>query len=272
MDQECAKEIQKVTSAILNYRSHRRNIIDWLVLVCLLLVVSLSVLWTTARYPSSSFGQYVCSILPPLSLHLSNSSSGPAQITLLHEDPCIRLVQNLITAEEAELLVRTYSSLLKPSTVSRNDNDKSSSSSRTSSSAFLPAGGVNNKLLLDIENRLVLITGIPISHWETLQLTKYTKGQEYKPHFDWFDDSGNNRTLTVFVYLNDVPRENGGETEFTDLNLSIQPKVGNAVIWFNCIARGKEVVCDSNTKHAGKPPVVGEKYGLNCWARTKQHR
>ena len=141
MDQECANEIQKVTNAILTYRSHRRNIIDWLVLVCVLIVVSLSVLWTTTRFPSSTTSPYTCSIVPPLNLQLSNVLSSPSQITLLHVDPCIRLVNNFVTHEETDLLVSTYKSLLKPSTVSRNDNDKSSTDARTSSSAFLPTGG-----------------------------------------------------------------------------------------------------------------------------------
>jgi prolyl 4-hydroxylase len=121
-----------------------------------------------------------------------------------------------------------------------------------------------------LEKRAVLLSGIPLKYWETFQLTHYTAGQQYRPHFDWFDESDNNRAATIFVYLNSV--ELDGATEFPRLGLSVQPKEGNALMWYNCSARGNSVECDVNTEHAGRPPRSGEKFALNCWARTRPYR
>ena len=54
--------------------------------------------------------------------------------------------------------------------------------------------------------------------------------------------------------------------------IKVQPKKGCALIWSNCSARGQEVVCDVNTEHAGLPPLKGEKFGLNFWARSMPYR
>lgn len=269
-----ANDLRKAVDAILTQRSNRRNAVDWLVLVAILVLVSMAVVWSAARRPSS------CQLSPttgyaaqPFSLALSAApSANPARLLLLSSDPCIRLVENFISKEEAEVIMSNYNSLLKPSTVSADDAKQTSTDSRSSSTAFLPAGSEKHAVIEHIENRLVLLTGLALSHWETLQLTRYEKGQQYKPHFDWFDTSSNNRAVTVFVYLNDVAEEHGGQTEFTDIKLSVQPTCGRALVWFNCAARGNSVSCDEKTRHAGKPPMYGVKYGLNCWARTSPYR
>lgn len=70
------------------------------------------------------------------------------------------------------------------------------------------------------------ITGIPANHYEPFQILQYQEGQFYRRHHDSPDANGENpaghRILTFFFYLNDV--EEGGETMFTDLNVSISPK------------------------------------------------
>uniref|UniRef100_A0A6C0C171 Prolyl 4-hydroxylase alpha subunit domain-containing protein n=1 Tax=viral metagenome TaxID=1070528 RepID=A0A6C0C171_9ZZZZ len=269
-----AEDLRKAADAILALRCNRRNAIDWLLLVAVIVLVCLAVVWMATRRAVNSDPDMADSrYRKQFSFELDATPfSKPAKILLLNANPCIRIVEDFISREEANTLVRTYESTLKPSTVSANDSKQASTQSRSSSSAFLPAGSDKHKVLQDIENRLVLLTGLPVPHWETLQLTKYTKGQQYKPHFDWFDTSLNNRAITVFVYLNDVPQEQGGQTEFTDINLVVQPTLGRAVVWFNCSARGNSVNCDAKTKHAGKPPLYGVKYGLNCWARTAPYR
>jgi prolyl 4-hydroxylase len=191
-------------------------------------------------------------------------------VTLLREEPCIRLVENFISFADADYLVGTYRHALARSTVA-GPTENETSGARTSSTSFLP-DGEDDARIAAIERRAVLLTGIPIKFWETFQLTHYDPGQEYRPHFDWFDESENNRALTIFAYLNDVADEGGGETEFTKLGIKVKPRKGRAVVWKNCAARGNSVVCDPETEHAGTPPLSGEKFGLNCWARTDHYR
>lgn len=270
------EDLNKIVDAVLTHRCARRNIIEWTTVVGVLILVSLAVVWMTTRRPhhvfdSPHYKQPDRIYGEDMKIYLG-SDAAPVKMSLLHEEPCIRMIENFMSADECESLVSIYKNSLTPSTVSARDDKHEGSSSRTSTSAFLPAGSSKHPILASVERRLVLMLGVPISHWETLQLTRYQKGQEYKPHFDWFDSSSNNRAATVFVYLNDVPENYGGQTEFTSIGLSVQPKCGNALVWFNCSARGESVVCDTSTRHAGMPPTDGEKYGLNCWARTAPYR
>ena len=207
-------------------------------------------------------------------INVTPGDAPPIRMTLLHEEPCIRILEGFVTSAEAEHLVTTYRTQLTRSTVSASTGAgglTETSQARTSSTVFLPEGNADD-VVHDIEIRAMLLTGIPIKFWETFQLTHYTQGQEYKPHFDWFDASENNRTLTLFVYLNDVAPEQGGATEFTKLGIKVQPQLGRALLWYNCSAKGAAVVCDADTEHAGTPPLSCEKYALNCWARTKHIR
>ena len=67
---------------------------------------------------------------------------------------------------------------------------------------------------------------------ESYQIVYYTGGTQYNDHHDAFNDEtdegrkhlkrGGQRIYTAIAYLNDV--EEGGATEFIDLNISVKPK------------------------------------------------
>lgn len=107
---------------------------------------------------------------------------------------------------------------------------------------------------------------------EKIQVQKYSIGNEFKDHFDWFDEIdkdfiGNRgqRTWTIMVYLNDV--DSGGETNFPKLGLNIIPKKGKAVVWNNLHEDGSgnyEVI------HSGKPVTKGEKWIITKWIRSSK--
>lgn len=257
-------ELQDLVAEISARRCFRRQTVELLMFVGVLIIVALAVAhFATRRPPPASRNRHSW-------ITVTNGDSQ-MRVSLLSEEPNIRLFENFLTRADAQELIRLYRPLLARSTVMKDNDGRARSSDRTSSTAFLPAGdGERNRLLLDIERKVVLISGIPLPNWETLQLTHYSPNQEYKPHLDWFPESDNNRAATIFVYLNSVNYE--GSTEFTRIGLSVQPKEGNAVMWFNCTASGNSVVCDVNTEHAGRPPLEGEKFGLNCWARTRRFR
>lgn len=54
--------------------------------------------------------------------------------------------------------------------------------------------------------------------------------------------------------------ELGGATVFPDLNLTVYPKKGSAVFWFNLHKSGEG---DSRTLHAACPVLAGTKWGKN---------
>tara|TARA_B100001778_G_C18582120_1_gene627982 strand:- start:1133 stop:1903 length:771 start_codon:yes stop_codon:yes gene_type:complete len=71
----------------------------------------------------------------------------------------------------------------------------------------------------------------PVSSW-TCKIQKTNSGGGY--HI-WHSENGSflyrDRVLTWMVYLNDIPYESGGGTDFFHQELSLQPKKGTVVLW-----------------------------------------
>lgn len=110
---------------------------------------------------------------------------------------------------------------LRPSTLADDNGDRAFRTSTTSDLPdTLPAVAHGRQAV----SRLL---GLPLSHAEPLQAQRYTVGQEFKPHFDWFRPDApdyerwcgvaGQRTWTAMAYLNTV--EEGGETLFRILAL-----------------------------------------------------
>jgi len=105
---------------------------------------------------------------------------------------------------------------------------------------------------------------------------RYEKGQEYKPHHDFFhhDLAGvekylgksGQRITTVLMYL-ETP-EAGGETLFPMVNVAIPAKKGTAVLFHSCLPTGVE---DHKSLHGGQPVKEGTKWCLTKWIRQKFH-
>ena len=69
------------------------------------------------------------------------------------------------------------------------------------------------------------------------------------------------RIYTVLLYLNS-PQE-GGETHFPDLNLTVAPKQGRALLWPS--VRDSDVeTTELFTFHESLPVVTGVKFVANC--------
>ena len=75
--------------------------------------------------------------------------------------------------------------------------------------------------------------------WEAPVITKYDIGALFASHNDasptkgseW-SDSGGQRIATVITYLNTCANEKGGGTKFDDLNFTVQPKKGCALVFY----------------------------------------
>jgi prolyl 4-hydroxylase len=63
-----------------------------------------------------------------------------------------------------------------------------------------------------------------------------------------FDRQQGVRILTAYLYLNDV--EAGGGTKFTDLDLTVMPKLGRALFWPS-VFNDKPHEKDGRTNHQG---------------------
>lgn len=132
---------------------------------------------------------------------------------------------------------------------------------RTSySMSFLP--NMYDPVVAEALRRIAAIAGLPPENAEPVGVLRYGPGQEYRPHFDFYDDTHHEaqRVSTVFIYLNDVIE--GGGTEFPRLGVTVEPGRGKAVKFFNCDAAGKP---NPETLHAGLPVIRGEKWLATFW-------
>lgn len=84
-------------------------------------------------------------------------------------------------------------------------------------------------------------------------------GEGFQPHFDAIYEVAN-RYMVFLWYLNDV--EEGGETEFCDLGISIPARTGKLLMfppyWMY--------------QHAGRPPLSNDKYILSLYLLFPQAR
>jgi len=120
------------------------------------------------------------------------------------------------------------------------------------------------------------VVGVPTEFVEPLQIARYGRGQEYKKHVDWRPANFNGlwifgqRVATILVYLNTLPPNAGGETEFHGPNVQVRPHQGSAVIWPNVNADG---VPGMETSHLAKPVLQDgvTKYALNIWITNKPY-
>ncbi|MFJ7933315.1 2OG-Fe(II) oxygenase [Sporosarcina sp. NPDC096371] len=200
--------------------------------------------------------------------HVGNTIKTDRDITIISkvEEPLVVVLGNVLSDEECDELIRLSIDKMQRSKIgaTREVNEL-----RTSSSMFLEEN--ETELVAKVENRISTIMNIPIEHAEGIQILKYTPGQEYKAHYDFFSSTSkaanNNRISTLVMYLNDV--EEGGETFFPKLNLSVSPQKGMAV-YFEYFYTDTEL--NELTLHGGAPVIAGEKWVATQWMRKQKVR
>jgi prolyl 4-hydroxylase len=198
------------------------------------------------------------------------------KVLLSMKSPRVVLLGDVLSDEECNALVEYGRARLEPSPViSENDEKVRLHEHRSSRGAMLQRG--ESELVARIEARIAALTAWPVERGEGLQVLQYEKGNEYRPHFDWFDPSlpgprkhlerGGQRVATMIMYLSDV--EQGGGTSFPEIGLQVQPKKGCAVFFGNTDANGMP---DRRTLHAGEPVESGTKVIATKWLREREYR
>lgn len=187
--------------------------------------------------------------------------------------PRVYYVKGLLSEQECRHLIDRAATQLKPSLVisDRMENDavEQKHEARTSEGMFLEKGG-SDRILQAIEQRIATLTQIDQTHTEAMQILRYTKGAEYRPHYDYFDPTtpgglacyqrGGQRVATLIIYLAGPDR--GGETVFPHADLKVPPTAGDAVLFYNCTPEGIE---DPLSLHGGAPVLEGEKWVAVKW-------
>ncbi len=145
---------------------------------------------------------------------------------------------------------------------------------RTSSDVVVD-GWMEDLSLRLIQLRMATAAGGELTCAEPLTLLHYLPGQEYLPHLDALPEAAlaervpqaGQRWRTVCCYLNNV--DVGGETEFPTAQIKVEPRQGRAVIFDNLTPSGS---IDPESRHAGLPLNVGEKFLATLWLRERTFR
>mmetsp|Transcript_12480 Transcript_12480/g.26973 ORF Transcript_12480/g.26973 Transcript_12480/m.26973 type:complete len:501 (+) Transcript_12480:262-1764(+) len=150
-------------------------------------------------------------------------------------------------------------------------HDNLFSASRTSENTWCGEDCKADPLVADVTNRIADVTSTHAHNSEDLQLLRYVPGQYYVQHHDYIEHQLERpcgvRILTFFLYLNDVCDEEGecgGGTSFPELDITIQPKKGSALLWPS-VLDAEPNQKDPRTDHEALPVTKGIKYGANAW-------
>ncbi len=201
--------------------------------------------------------------LSPIPLRiLSRCSDLDVELLWIWQLPCLQ------TPRECQLILEDAYAL--GFVASQVKDYKTEDTSRQSMTCWIhPNKSKHVAALYDIISRLV---GIPQSHFESLQIVKYTPHQYFKWHYDacdpeetWCQDQiqrfGGQRLFTVLLYLNDAYE--GGETQFVENDLKIQGRTGDAIVFRN-VTKGR---IEPRSLHQGCQVTNGVKYIANVWIR-----
>jgi prolyl 4-hydroxylase len=179
------------------------------------------------------------------------------------------VVRGVLDDEQCRGLVALIDSNLSPSLVMGATTDPDY---RTSQSCTLD---MQHPLVLALEQRLNDVIGIQPELGETAQGQRYGPGEQFKPHWDYFvstepywprqERSGGQRTWTAMLYLNEP--EDGGQTIFTEANVTVRPRPGNLLVWNNLDADGNP---NPRSMHQGMPVLAGAKYVITKWYRENR--
>ena len=179
-----------------------------------------------------------------------------------YKKPLIFTIDNILTPEECRLIIDKCKDKMERAQVGVGDKSKVSKI-RTGSSYFLKY--LDDPELFQIFKKISLLIKKPGRNFDPFfQVIHYYPGEEYKVHIDPSAERMKiediiHRKFTVLMYLNNV--DGGGETEFPNLELKIEPKQGRMVYFENYIK--KEVCADSC--HRSLPVERGEKWAFNLW-------
>lgn len=219
----------------------------------------------------------VVSVEPPLVV-IDNFISPDDCNAIVEQASAMKMVRSTLGTMRSECSIRTSETVW----LRENENVKSSA---TRSMRYLTT-------------RVSRLSGLPPSHMENLQVVRYTAGQKFDVHTDHLDSFNEldckGRLASCLIYLNsanetqcenniednsdhaaksDIGTFEGGSTYFPEYNISITPKLGRALFWWNTIQRpGMEgydplmyLDVDLRMRHAGNPVIRGEKWICNRW-------
>ena len=197
------------------------------------------------------------------------------QRKVMCSEPNIEHITGLLDPMECSHLAALSMPHLKPSQVISDQLGGTASGGRTSEGMNYHHG-LRDLVVTNVIRRLCAIAGCNFSQTEALTVLMYLPGAEYKVHPDYFSaetaggrqqlENGGQRFKTFVCYLNEVG--GGGQTEFPDLGIKVDPEPGSAVYFDNADEQGRPYL---KSRHAGLPVTAGSKWISTLWLRQSEH-
>ena len=177
-------------------------------------------------------------------------------------------LEGFLNHGECERIIALVGHHLRPSIVSYVSDDKSFRTSKTAELCHL-----RSPVALNLDAKICKTLGFRTQYSEGIQAQRYDEGEQFKPHRDYYEPGSErynryagvrgNRTWTFMVYLNEGME--GGGTRFTEIDLTITPRLGMALLWNNLNADGSP---NPATMHCGEPVIKGHKIIVTKWFRV----
>jgi len=197
------------------------------------------------------------------------SLTAPRRLEKVHDRPRIWITRAFLSVEECQWIIELGRPMLGRAEVyARATHEAGVGDERTNSAAAFNVTNVGVALAV-LHARMAATIGIPAGLLTPPTLLHYSPGQEFKPHYDFFEPAPNTdstgqfaqRTATLLFYLN--ADYDGGETDFPRVPYRFRGAAGDGLIFANINPSGAP---DHATLHAGLPPTRGEKWLLSQWA------
>ncbi|WP_255987597.1 2OG-Fe(II) oxygenase [Chitinolyticbacter albus] len=209
----------------------------------------------------------------PMQGSVIKTADRDVKVVMRVEKPVVLVFDNLLSPEECDEMVRLSEKKLKRSAIVDPTTGRDEIiDDRTSFGTFFHVR--ESEFVAMLDERLSQLMQWPVEKGEGIQILNYQVGGEYKPHYDYFPPqdqgshvhlkNGGQRVSTLIMYLNDV--EDGGETIFPELGLSVTPRKGSAVYFEYCNSTSQ---VDPLTLHGGAPVRKGEKWIATKWMREQ---
>lgn len=145
-------------------------------------------------------------------------------------DPHIVVIEGVLSNTECQLITEMYSDLAVPAGYHVANGVQTQDQRRTAKAFNIDPCTPISKVL---QERLSSLTMWPTAMMEHLNFVRYERDDYIDAHHDFFGPNnrpadGHQRVATALLYLDDAE---GSKTVFTELGLTIEPKVGSMVFF-----------------------------------------
>ncbi|MFV0624454.1 2OG-Fe(II) oxygenase [Sphingomonas sp. ac-8] len=178
--------------------------------------------------------------------------------------PQVSFYRQFLSEAECAHIAKASASFLEPSLVVDPASGRQVPHPIRTSDSTVISPTREDMVIRTINLRIAAVTQTDAAQAEALTILRYRPGQQYRLHLDTLPNTGNQRIRTVLLYLNGG--FSGGETQFPEIDLTVAPKGGDAIVFDNVTEDGRP---DLRAKHAGLPVRAGAKWVATRWIRAR---